>query len=541
MPRFIEIFILVVSSLFAQLAQLPAQNRYHSDSSEQFDRVSFPTSCSPQIQETFGRGVALLHSFEYQQAVERFRKVQKQDPSCAIAYWGEAMCLYHQLWSPPSENDLAEGWHLVQKARSAVKKSPREEEYIDAVSVLFMPGMLERADRTAAYLRAMERIHQTYPSDEEAAAFYALSLLATESPADTSLRNVKKAVEVLNRVLAEHPDHPGALHYMIHACDNPGMAKAGLAAARRYAAMAPSSPHALHMPSHIFARLGMWQEAIASNLASLAAAERTVSGTESRLHAMEFLEYAFLQTAQDAKAQTIEEEAVKVNNEGFSRGMEPYYFYVQAHFPALLLLETKNWKQAGSLQPPQNAGPGFEAITYWAQAIGAGHLGNVTAGRAAVHKLDLALAASTESHPDSLVPPVDTYKNEAHAWLAFIENETAAAFELLQPVIHYQEHVGKGETEPPAREMYADMLLELRRPEEAFEQYRLSLKSDPKRFNGLYGAGRSAELAHQMRVATSYYKQLLDNCSQGQRSKRAELERARRVIAETAKSGEGGF
>lgn len=216
--------------------------------------------------------------------------------------------------------------------------------------------------------------------------------------------------------------------------------------------------------------------------------------------------------------------------------MEPYYFYVQAHFPTLLALETHDWKAAKLLQPIAGASPRVQAITYWAQAVGAGHLGDAAAARIAVHNLDEALAADKKSHPDSPVPPVDTNKNEAHAWLAFTEKDSAAAFELLKPVIKFQDEVGKGEVELPAREMYADMLLELNRPTEALEQYGLSLKSDPNRFNGLYGAGRSAELADQKTHAGTYYKQLLDSCDQGAGSDRPELQHAKKFVAESARS-----
>jgi len=312
------------------------------------------------------------------------------------------------------------------------------------------------------------------------------------------------------------------------------MAHEGLPAARRYAKIAPSSPHALHMPSHIFALLGLWHDDISSNLASVAAAEHNPSGTEARLHPMDFLEYAYLQTGQDEKARAIEAEAVAVRNEGFTRGLEPYYFYVQAHFPALLALETKDWKAAESLQPIAGAEPRVKAITYWVQAVGAGHLRDVAAVRVAVQRIDEVIETDKRNHPGSPVPPVDTNKNEAHAWLAFAEKDCAAAFELIKPVIQFQDQVGKGEVELPAREMYADMLLELNRPAEALEQYRLSLKSDPNRFNGLYGAGRSAELTNQEALATTYYKQLLDNCDQGTISDRSELQHAKKFVAESA-------
>jgi tetratricopeptide (TPR) repeat protein len=532
--KFLLSLFLLVS--FAGAMGQPHEHESHGMSSEKLGNVSFPTTCSAQVQSEFEIGVASLHSFEYDKATQHFNDVLQRDPNCAIAHWGQAMALYHQLWNTPSESDLAEGWQIVRKGQAASEQSPREKEYIQAMAVFYEPGKQSAQDRATAYSQAMRRLHEGHPSDEEATVFYALSLLAAEPPNDTSLQYAKKAVGLLNGVLATDPQHPGVAHYLIHACDNPGMAQDGLGAAKRYATIAPSSPHALHMPSHIFARLGLWQDDISSNLAAVAAAEHGPSGTEARLHPMDFIEYAYLQTGQDDKARAVEAEAVALKNEGFTRGLEPYYFYVQAHFPALLVLETHDWKGAELLQPIAGANPRIQSITYWAQAVGAGHLGDIAAARAAVHNLDEALEADKKMHPDSPAPPVDTNKNEAHAWLAFAEKDSIGAFQLLKPVIQFQDEVGKGEVELPAREMYADMLLELNHPTEALEQYGLSLKSDPNRFNGLYGAGRSAELADQKTLAGTYYKQLLDNCDQGTGSDRPELQHARRFVDKTASS-----
>lgn len=526
--RFVCLLFFFGSSI-AAFAQQP-QLEPHSMPSEKLGNVSFPTSCSSPVQSEFETGVASLHSFEYVKAMQHFENVLRHDPNCGIAYWGEAMSLYHQLWNVSSEKDLVEGWQFVQKAQAGTRTNHREQEYIQAMAMFYRPGKRSAEERAEAYSKEMERLHENYPLDEEATVFYALSLLAAEPPTDTSLSYAKKAVQLLNDVMAKDPEHPGVAHYLIHACDNPNMAQEGLAAAKRYAKIAPSSPHALHMPAHIFARLGLWQDDISSNLASIAAAQRSPSGTEARLHPMDFLEYAYLQTGQDEKARTTEAEAVAVRNVGFTRGLEPYYFYVQAHFPVLLALEIRDWKGAEALRPIAGATPRIRSITYWAQAVGAGHLGDVAAARVAIHNLDEALEADKKSHPDSPVPPVDATKDEAHAWLAFAEKDWAAAFELIKPVIQFQDEVGKGEVELPAREMYADMLLELNRPVEALEQYRLSLKSDPNRFNGLYGAGRAAEFAQQNAQATTYYKQLLDNCDQGVGSERPELQYAKNFV-----------
>jgi len=502
---------------------------------ERLGKVSFPTSCSDGVQPEIQAAIASLHSFEYDTAMRHFEGVLQRDSGCGIAYWGKAMSLYHQLWNSPSEKDLTEGWAFVQRAEASGETSPREQEYIRAMAVFYKPGKESVEDRATAYSAAMGNLHADYPADEEATVFYALSLLSSQPPNDTSLQNAKKAVDLLNGVLAVDPDHPGVAHYLIHACDNPAMAQDGLAAARRYAGIAPSSPHALHMPSHIFARLGLWQDDISSNLAAVSAAEQGPSGTEARLHPLDFLEYAYLQTGQDDKARAIESEALATKNAGFTRGLESYYYYTRAHFPALLVLETKDWKTAESLHPPTGAEPNVEVITYWAQAVGAGHAGDVAAASLAVEHLDQAIEANKKLHPNSQEPPVHTDKNEAHAWLAFAEKDYPSAFQLLEPVIKFQDEVGKGEVELPAREMYADMLIASNHPAEALEQYRLSLKSDPNRFNGLYGAARAAELRHQDNIAASYYQQLLDNCA-GTGSERPELKHAKEFVTQVVKS-----
>jgi len=338
-------------------------------------------------------------------------------------------------------------------------------------------------------------------------------------------------------VVRRHPDHPGAAHYLIHACDSPALAAQGLAAARRYAALAPSSPHALHMPSHIFTRLGLWDEDIAANLAAKEAAEKGHAGAEYRLHPMDFLEYAYLQTGQDEKARAIAADAVSGTAKGYGHGNERYFFYVQAQFPALLALETRDWKAAMALRPPADAEPGGRTLTYWAQAIAAGHLHDVAAARAAVERLDEDRAAYRKSHPDRAVPPVEVRKSEAHAWLLYAQGDRAASYEVLHAAIDYEDRVGKGEVDLPAREMYADMLLDSNRPADALEQYRLSLKTDPNRFNGLYGAAHAAELLGLSDIASSYFHQLVANCAGADEPARPELRHARQALRQAGGAG----
>lgn len=533
----------LVGSLFVVFTQTAlAQHEHHGGTGTgappaNFGEIHFQTSCSPEAQTGFQLGVAELHSFEYDTASQQFQKVAQQDPECAVAYWGQAMTLYHPLWNNPSKQDLKDGWALVQKGEAVKKKSAREGAYLEALAAFYKPGKQKKEERADAYSKAMETLHAGYPEDEEAAVFYALSLLGSESPSDTSLSHAKKAVAILNQVLAKDPDHPGVTHYIIHACDNPKMAPEALAAARQYARIAPGSAHAVHMPSHIFARLGLWQESINSNLAAIEVAKKGGEATEYQLHPMDFLMYAYLQSGQDEKARAVESEAVAMTNKGYGHGRESYYYYVQAHFPSMVAVETKDWKRAESLRPTDGASPGMKEMTYWAQAVGAGHLKDVAAAKQAVEKLQLAVTEAARENPSKEKPPVDTDLSEGQAWLAYAQGKHEEAFVLLQPVIERQDAVGKGEVELPAREMYAEMLLELNRPKDALEQYRLSLKSDPNRFNGLYGAARAAEMAKQHDDAVSYYRQLLANCKDADGS-RPELAHAREMVAEVATAKE---
>ena len=507
----------------------------HGDNAEVLGRIDFATSCTPQAQERFQSGVALLHSFEYDRATRRFAEVSATEPGCAMAYWGSAMSLYHQIWDDPSQEDLAAGWQFLLKAQAAPAQSAREKAWIETLATFYRPDKRTVEQRTTQYSEAMGKLHEAYPDDLEATVFYALSLLAAEPPTDTDLAYARRAVGILSTAMEKRPDHPGIAHYIIHACDSPALAQQGLAAARRYAELAPASPHALHMPSHIFTRLGLWNDDIASNLKAKEAAEHSGAGAEYRLHPMDFLNYAYLQTGQDDKAQAIVTEAMAGGKDGYGHGNEKAYYYYQAQFPSLFALETRNWKQAETLRVPQDAEPGYGGNTFWAQAIGAGHLKDVPAAQSAVLALEADMAAYRKAHPDQPVPPVSPHLNEAKAWLAYAQGNDAAAFELLRAAIAYQDKVGKGEVDLPAREMYADMLMELGRPAEALEQYLLSLKTDPNRFNGLYGAGHAAEALGKNDAAAVYFHQLADNCTPTSGPVRAELQHARAFLALAAK------
>jgi len=518
-------FVLLVS-----LIPLRADEEHqHFTSTEKLGTVSFPTSCSASVQKPFERGVALLHSFWYDEADKQFKQVEESDPKCAMAYWGQAMSLYHQLWSRPDAADLKRGWNLLRKARAIGARTQRERDYIEALSAFYRKyGKVDHEKRATSYAQAMEKVSQKYPEDGEAAVFYALSLLASAPDHDTTLENPKKAIAILNKLFEQEPDHPGVAHYLIHAADNPQLAELGLPAARRYAEVAPASPHAVHMPSHIFARLGLWPDDIQSNLKSVEVS-RQHSGMRlgaDKVHSMDFLEYAYLQTGQNSKAMEMMKGVADVQD--MEKSFSGYLNYARAHFPAMYALETHDWKNAEALAPPAGAEPYNQAITYWARAIGAGHLRDAAAARDAIARYEALIEATRKGKEAHIAKYMDTGRDEARAWLAFAEGENEEALRLLRPVADRQDAEGKGEVELPAREMLADMLLEMGRPQQALAEYEKSLKTDPNRFNGLYGAAQAAESAHDSEKAKLYYAQLLKNCESGERP---ELTRAKTLLA----------
>jgi len=512
---------------------------HHHETTEQLGKVSFPISCAPASEKAFERGVALLHSFGYEEAEEQFVEIAQTDTACAMAHWGIAMSLFHQIWERPQESTLTRGHEEIEKAQKIGAKTERERSYISALAVFYRdPATNDYLKRAAAYSDAMGKLYQQYPADFEAGAFYALSLLASESPDDTSLASEKKAVAVLNPLFLQQPDHPGIAHYIIHACDSPQMAPMGLDAARRYAEIASSSAHAVHMPSHIFARLGLWQEDIQANLKSVALTQKSgemyMHGHE--LHAMHFLLYAYLQTGQDEAARQEVEQSKKIlataPTNGDDSGMLEYYGFAAAHFPALYDLEMRHWADAAALQPAANASTHLQMITYWARTIASAHLGDVEATRRNAQKFDEAEEATRKSKYAYLLDGPNSSHGEVHAWLAFAEKRNDEALRQIRQVADTQDKVGKAEVDIPAREMLAEMLLELNQPEQALSEYEKSMKIDPNRFNALAGAARAAELVHQPVKANSYYAQLLKNCENGSHSdRRPELGRAKMVLA----------
>ena len=525
---FLAVFALSLSC-FAQ------SESHHHEASEKLGTVSFPISCAPGTQAQFEHGLAFLYSFEYEQAGNQFQEIEKKDPGCAMLYWGQAMSLYHQLWERPSKADLQHGAGLLAKARSLNPATARERDYIQALAVFYTDtDKLDHEKRADAYAKAMYGVYQRNPKDREAAVLYALSLLASAPDRDPELTNAKAAVAILDKLFDEQPDHPGIAHYIIHSCDNPAMASLALPAARKYASIAPASAHAVHMPSHIFARLGLWQDDINSNLTAIRIADNMAAmhmhGMHHKLHSMDFLEYAYLQVGDDASAKAEVDAFAAIRESDVDPEYQDYFKFREVLAPTTYALERRQWKEALNLQPLANAPPYVQSVTYGVRAIAAGHLGNSAAAQEAVKHYDELREATRKGHKPYFADMMKDESDVVHAWVEYASGHTGEALRLLRSVADTQDKIGKGETAPPVREMLADMLLEMQKPQEALAEYETSLRTDPNRFNGLYGAAQAAEMTHQKEKAANYYEQLLENCD-GVRSDRPELAEAKTMLA----------
>jgi tetratricopeptide (TPR) repeat protein len=501
-------------------------------SDAQLGSVSFPTSCSAEAQPIMITGVAYLHSFQYMQAKETFREAAKRDPHCAMAHWGEAMSLYHQLWDFPQPDTIAEGGKDIEEAQKIGAPTERERGYIAAAAAFFADNSkLTHLDRVKAYSMALAKLHEQSPDDVEAAAFYALSLVALayeDQPNETADR--KAAIAILQPLFRSHPDDPGVAHYLIHATDTPELAPLGLEAARRYAKIAPDSAHAIHMPSHIFVRLGLWQESIASNIAAAASGAHAIAMHQAEFHyqthPMDFLNYSYLQAGQEAKARQV---IADVQNVGGASDEEKAD--ISAGFAARTALELHRWKEAATLPVPKIREVWLDT-TYWARAIGAARSGDVSEARADVAKLTEAVGAR-EKHEKEQGYTVPTEKatdlSEAEAWLLFAEGKHEEALKEMRAAADREDKEDNGSLEIPAREMLADMLLELKRPSEALAEYKVALKNSPNRFDSLYGAGRAAQASGDTKSAHEFDAKLVEIC--GPDADRPELAEAKSYLA----------
>lgn len=528
--------LVLASILLACSVALADDPPHHEDlNSMQLGSVHFPTSCDAKQQANFERGVALLHSFWYDQVETQFLQIAKDDPKCAMAHWGIAMGLWHQLWDHPDEKVIARGLAEAEKAEMLAKKgaTQRERDYIAAIRAFYSDSVKhDHEERAIAYSNAMEKLHETYPEDREATAFYGLSLLASEPDGDTTFANRKKAASVLEVLFAEDPNHPGVAHYLIHSYDKPQLAQLGLPAARRYAQIAPSSPHALHMPSHIFARLGLWQDDINSNLASIAATRKTAAmhmGEEDhQFHAMDFLVYAYLQSGRESDAQAVLNE-VKAMPDKHEHAYDERIYSLSA-FPARIALEQHRWQDAAVLQPVAGAEPGDRAYTYWARAIGNARMGNTEQARSDIAEIEAARKTYVAQKKPFFAELMKDSEDEAQAWINHDEGKNQEAIQSLRAIAEKSEARGEAPGDVPTREMLADLFMELKQPAQALAEYETELKFNPERFNGLYGAAHSAELAGKSDEARKYFAELLSSCK-GSTSSRVELTQARQLVA----------
>ena len=506
----------------AQAKPAGASGRYGS--------VSFAISCSPDAQKTFNTGVALLHDFQYPEAEQTFTQITQQDPTCAMALWGKAMALYHQLWDWPKADTLKEGHDDTMQAQKLRAPTERERMYIVAAGVFFQNNPnLSKGSRIKAYSDWMNRIFTKFPDDVNAGAFYALSLITLQGKKEDQDANRKQAIDILNKLLAVAPTNPGVLHYLIHASDTPELAQQGLAAARRYGAIAPDSSHAAHMPSHIFVRLGLWQDSIDANLAAEAAAVRAaqLGGTQAmdyQIHAMDFLDYSYLQSGQAAKARALIAELANVPGASAADVAN-----MQAVFSARNAVELHQWSEAAALPVPAGGGP--VAMTYLAKTIGAARNGDASAAQQNLAKYEDAVAAAGPDAEYSVASSASVGQKEAEAWVAFAAGKNSDALASMRAAVltESQQESDSDSLSTPAREMFGDMLLEMKKPAEALAEYRRSLDGYPSRFNSLYGAAQAAQLAGRTTEARSYLAQLVKTCAPD--ADRPELQQARTELA----------
>lgn len=530
------IWVLCIVAAVSCWAVADDEHHHEELSQGQLGTVHFPVSCSVESQKAFEKGVALLHSFWYEEAEKTFLDIEKQDPKCAMAYWGEGMSLWHQLWNQPDAKVIARAVKQLKKADKAKANTERERDYIHAIEAFYSNS--KKADheaRARAYSAEMAKVYAKYPEDHEAAAFYALSLLASEPENDTTFANRKQAGAILEKLFEAEPNHPGIAHYLIHTYDKPQLAQLGLPAARRYAQIAPSAPHAVHMPSHIFARLGLWQDDINSNLASIAATRKAtemhMGGEGHEFHAMDYLVYAYMQSGREADALKVIEEvkAMPPMKDMYGMGYDPRTYALIA-FPARYALEMHHWAAAAALTPNADATGGDGSITYWARAIGAARSGNAAQARADIEHIDAIHKTLLDRKKKGAAEAVEQDRKEAAAWLDHAEGKNDAAIASLRGIAEKQEASGdESDYETPAREMVADMLLDMKHPAEALAEYKTSLKFFPNRFDSLYGAAQAAELAGQSSQASEYYAVLVSTCEGGS-SMRPELAKAKQAV-----------
>jgi tetratricopeptide (TPR) repeat protein len=487
---------------------------------EKLGQVRFETSCAPHVQEDFDRAVALLHSFEFGPAMAGFGTIISQDPSCVMAHWGTAL----GYWGNPfggmrSDAALQQGLSAIEKAREGEPATARELAYIEAAATLFEHYQtVSQRERIVAYAGAMERVSQEYPNDTEAQIFYALAVNQTALPTDKSYAPQLKAASILEPLVEELPEHPGLTHYIIHAYDHPPLASRALAAARRYAKIAPSAPHALHMPSHTFTRVGSWDESAATNLRSEQAAIEQGAPTEA-LHAMDYQTYAYLQMAQYQNAKSVLGRlpaVVEKFDPGAIGGAAPPLagYFAMTAIPARYALERGAWREAANSAVPEHGTPFTIAMAHFARAIGAAKSGNPGKAKADIRRL-VELHDELRAEQNAYwAGQVDIQREAASAWVAFAEGQKVEGIKSLRAAADAEDASDKSAVTPgplaPAREMLGYMLLEAGKAEEALLEFEKSMEKEPNRFRGAYGAALAAEAAGRPDKARRYFESLLE-------------------------------
>src|SRR6266436_2291599 len=472
---------------------LPLQAAEHEHPvPEKLGTVQFPTSCSSKEQKNSQRAVALLHSFAYSAAEKAFGDVAKADPKCAMAHWGIAMTYFHPLWPPPlAAADAVRGQAEIERA-AQLGGSDREREFIEALKLIYTNAdSVPYRQRVERYTLAMGKLAERNPDDVECQVFYALALIASASPTDKTHANEKKAANLLEPLFQKHPQHPGIPHYLIHACDNAEMAGRGVEPARIYSQIAPSAPHALHMPSHIYTRLGMWQESIASNMAARKAAhEQGDIGEE--LHAMDYLTYANLQLGRDQDAAGVLDDLRKMTD------LSPKYFkvvYAAGAMPARYAIERRQWNEAAKLAPIPNALPQAAAITAWSRAVGFARSKQAELARAETARLKSTYEQMRAAGDEYWATQIHVQLNSALAWINYAEGQNDEALKLMRAAADEEDAVEKQPVTPgaivPAREQLGDLLLETGNTKEAQKEFQKALSMTPKRRGALLGAERA--------------------------------------------------
>lgn len=509
--------------------------------SEGFGDVNFATSSSVVAQETFNLGISLLHSFEYDEAEKAFVKVIDEDPKCVMAYWGVAMSNFHSLWAPPSTQDLRKGSDVLKIAKS-LPQSERESDYLDAINVFYTDWQnIDHKTRVRLFEKEMEGLFNKYKEDTEAAIFYSLALIASADPKDKTYTNQIKSGKILESIFPDQPNHPGVAHYIIHNYDYPELAKKALKTARIYAQIAPASAHAQHMPSHIFTRLGLWNESISSNLVSTDAAVCYVENGDNEghwdeeIHGMDYLVYAYLQIADNKKADE-QLEYLKSFKDVFPKNFK--IAYAAAAIPARIALENKDWPKAAnielpSLDLPWEKFPWQKSIVHFARAMGSIRLGDILSAESELETI--------KTYKQELVDLEDVYKSNqlqiqieiVQAWINYKSGNIEEAITLMTNAAENEDNTAKHPVTPgevlPARELLGDLFLEMNKYEQALEVYEGDFKVHPNRFNGIYGAAVASSKIGNMDKANKYFNQLI-KLTKTSNSDRKELIEAKEFI-----------